>query len=270
VKNLFGNIVPRPPSPAPIALLTDFGTADSYVGAMKAVIASIHAPAPIIDICHTTGAQDIREAAYHLWSCYRFFPQETVFVVVVDPGVGTKRNIILLRMASRWFLAPDNGVLDLVIGDETVESSTSIRTENTRYVLSPVSNTFHGRDIFAPIAAYVSLGVKPRELGDSIDPPQAVRKFVTRKPSRSASVLHIDHFGNIITDIRPEEGHRPSAVKIRGKTVRHWLRNYHEAPEKTVCLILGSSGLVELVRKNGSAAASLKTSPGEPIGVTWT
>jgi S-adenosylmethionine hydrolase len=123
--------------------------------------------------------------------------------------------------------------------------------------------------VFAPIGAYVSLGVTPGELGESIDPPQAVRAFVTGKPARFASVLHIDHFGNIITDIRPEQGYRPSGVTIRGKAVRRWIRTYQEAPAKTVRLILGSTGLVELIEKNGNAAKSLKVRAGAQLGVTW-
>jgi hypothetical protein len=236
---------------------------------MKAVIASVHAGATIIDICHTTGPQNVREASYLLWSCYRFFPRETVFIVVVDPSVGTNRRIILLRMASRWFLAPDNGVLDLVVGDENVESATNIRLTNTPYILSKVSNTFHGRDVFAPIGAYVSLGVTPGELGEPIHPPQAVKTFVTGKPARFASVLHIDHFGNIITDIRPSEGNRPAGVLVRRKTVRRWTGNYQEAPSGTVCLIMGSSGLVELVLKNGNAAETLSVQTGARLGVAW-
>lgn len=269
MKNLFRQIVPRPASSAPIALLTDFGTADPYVGTMKGVIASVHVGAKVIDICHATGPQNVQEASYLLWSCYRFFPHETVFLVVVDPGVGTSRAIVLLRMASRWFLAPDNGVLDLILGDEVVESATRIRLTESPYILSGISNTFHGRDVFAPVGAYLLRGVSPMELGERIDAPKPQSSFVTGKQAGFASVLHIDHFGNIITNIRPTEDDRPTDLSVRGKTVRQWIRNYQEGPENKICMIMGSSGLVELVRKNGSAAAHLKLAPGARLGVHW-
>lgn len=268
MKNLFRQIVPRRASSAPIALLTDFGTADPYVGTMKGVIASVYAGARVIDICHESGPQNIREASYLLWSCYRFFPRESVFLVVVDPGVGTNRTIVLLRMASRWFLAPDNGVLDLVLGDEVVESATRIRLTGSPYLLSEISNTFHGRDVFAPVGAYLLLGVTPMELGDRIDAPKAQSSFVT-KPARFASVLHVDHFGNIITDLRPTEGEHPASLSVRGKAVRRWIRNYQDGPANMICMVMGSSGLVELVLKNGSAAAHLKLAPGAKLGVYW-
>ncbi len=235
---------------------------------MKGVIASIHADAKVIDICHATGPQNIREASYLLWSCYRFFPRETVFIVVVDPGVGTNRSILLLRMASRWFLAPDNGVLDFVLNDEPVESATSIRMTKSPYILSNVSNTFHGRDVFAPIGAFVSLGVAASELGERIDPPRAQSMFVTGRPERFASILHIDHFGNIVTDIRPA-GNRLTGISIKGKTIRRWTSNYREARVGSPCLIMGSSGLVELILKDGHAAKRLHARCGERLGVTW-
>jgi len=236
---------------------------------MKGVIASIHPDATVIDICHSTGPQNVLEASYLLWSCYRFFPRGTLFIVVVDPGVGSDRNILLLRMASRWFLAPDNGVVDLVMGDEAVESTTCVRMTNSPYILSAVSKTFHGRDVFAPIGAYVSLGVLPDELGENIEAPPVHNTFVTGKPERIGLVLHIDHFGNIITNIRSTDGNRPASVSIGGKLVRRWIENYQEAPAKTPCLIIGSSGLVELVVKNDHAGRRLHARSGERLGVLW-
>jgi len=269
VKNFFTQVFTRRSSSAPIALLTDFGTTDPYVGAMKGVIASIRPDATVIDICHTTGPQNVLEASYFLWSCYRFFPRDTLFIVVVDPGVGTDRNILLLRMASRWFLAPDNGVLDFVMGDEAVESTTSIRMTNSPYVLSTVSKTFQGRDVFAPVGAYISLGVLPEELGKKIKAPRIQSTFVTAKSERFGSVLHVDHFGNVISNIRPTDGNRPASVSIGGKVVRRWIKNYQEAPAKIPCVIIGSSGLVELVVKNDHAGRRLHARSGARLGVLW-
>ncbi|MEX1138715.1 MAG: SAM-dependent chlorinase/fluorinase [Bacteroidota bacterium] len=257
------------PSYAPIALLTDFGSEDSYVGTMKGVIASLHPDVRTIDICHSVSRQNVREAAYLLWSSYPFFPQGTVFVVVVDPGVGTDRRILLLRIASRWFLAPDNGVLDFVVGDQVVESATSIALENSRYILSPLSNTFHGRDVFAPIGAFVSLGVPPEEFGKKSDVPLPQNKFVSAKRARFASILHIDRFGNIITDVRPTPKNLPKGLSISGKSIRRWVRTYEEAPSGSPCLIIGSSGLLEVCVKNDHAAKKLKARTGSPIRVLW-
>ncbi|MEX2116126.1 MAG: SAM-dependent chlorinase/fluorinase [Bacteroidota bacterium] len=269
MKNVFRRIFPGRPSFAPLALITDFGSTDPYVGTMKGVIASIHPDAKVIDICHSAGPQNVREASYLLWSCYRFFPRETVFIVVVDPGVGTNRRILLLRTASRWFLAPDNGVLDFVLGDGTAESATSIRMTDTPYILSPVSQTFHARDVFAPVGAFLSLGVSPGQLGEPIDPPIVQSSFVTGKPQRLASILHIDHFGNIITDIRPAGGSRPNGISIKGKIIRRWTSNYREAKPGSPSLIMGSSGLVEIVLKDGHAAKRLHARPGERLKVLW-
>lgn len=237
---------------------------------MKGVLASLFPEVRTIDICHSVPPQNVREAAYLLWSTYRYFPRDTVFVAVVDPGVGGNRRILLLRIASRWFLVPDNGILDFVLGEEPVQSATSIRLKDSPYILSSISHTFHGRDVFAPIAAYVSLGVTPQELGEMIEPPLPKDAFVTKRSERRASILHIDHFGNIITDVRPGENRRPKGISfLRKKVIRHWARNYKEAPSGVPFLIVGSSGLLEVSLKNDHAARKLKVRAGMPVNVLW-
>lgn len=270
MKDILRRFFARRYSYAPVALLTDFGSADSYVASMKGVLSSLFPEGRTIDICHSVAPQNIREAAYLLWSTYRYFPRDTVFVTVVDPGVGSNRRILLLRMASRWFLAPDNGILDFVLAEESVESATSIRMTNSPYILSSISHTFHGRDVFAPVAAYVSRGVAPQELGEMIEPPRSADAFVTEPSERTGSILHIDHFGNIITDVRPVGTKRPMGISlIRKMTIRRWARNYEEAPSGIPFLIIGSSGLLEISLKNDHAARKLKARAGMSINVLW-
>jgi len=251
-----------------LALLTDFGSSDHYAGTMKAVISSVNPAAHVIDISHSVTPQGISEAAYLLWASYRFFPEETIFVIVVDPGVGSDRDILLLRMASRWFLLPDNGVADFVLGDHPVDQTLRVRQRESRYVLSKVSSTFHARDIFAPVASYLALGVSPRELGDPCPAPSR-KNFFCMKPGKTASVLHVDHFGNIITDVRGEDA-QPATVSLKGRKLGRWIKSYAEAPDRVPCLICGSSGLIEIITKNGNAARMLKVKSGAPLRVSWT
>jgi hypothetical protein len=255
-----------PPS-APFALLSDFGVADAYVGTMKGTILSIQPSARFVDISHSVEPGKILSGAYLLWSCYRYFPLGTIFVAVVDPGVGTKRHIVLARAAGRWFLGPDNGLLDLVLGEETPEISRQVRIEGSPYVLSEVSRTFHGRDVFAPMAAYLSRGVAPEEFGPATIPVPRSLPWCRPRTSRGIA-LHVDRFGNIITNV-PLSEEAPVSVSVRSTKVRQWIHTYEEAPGADPCLIRGSSGLMEIVRKNASASARLKLKSGDTFGVHW-
>ena len=203
-----------------VTLLTDFGTKDSYVGIMKGIISGINPDANIIDLCHEIGRQDIFEGAYVLYSSYKFFPAGTIHVAVVDPGVGTKRKIICAKIRDYLFLAPDNGILSLVLTDE--KPRLIIEVTNKKHFLPEISNTFHGRDIFAPVAAYLSKGIDPLKLGKrvkrikEIDFPvptffekrveTRTNKFVHATPTKrgvlKGEVIYIDAFGNLITNIR--------------------------------------------------------------------
>ncbi|MGR3218622.1 MAG: SAM hydrolase/SAM-dependent halogenase family protein, partial [Candidatus Anammoxibacter sp.] len=155
-----------PQSPSIVTLLTDFGLHDEYVGVMKGVILGIDRSARIIDLSHSIKPQDIIGAAYVLLSAYKYFPAGTVNLVVVDPGVGSDRKIICVKTKDHIFLAPDNGILSILIAHETPEII--IEVTNKKYFLPEVSNTFHGRDIFAPVAAHLANGVKPEELGEEL------------------------------------------------------------------------------------------------------
>ncbi|MBI5307823.1 MAG: SAM-dependent chlorinase/fluorinase, partial [Planctomycetes bacterium] len=150
-----------------ITLLTDFGSQDAYVGIMKGVIAGINPSATVIDICHDVQPQDVFGGAYLLFAAYQYFSKGTIHVAVVDPGVGRKRNIVCVEFRDYFFITPDNGLLSFVMQQESPRRI--VMATNTKYFLSSPSNTFHGRDIFAPLAAYMSLGVKLQRLGDKID-----------------------------------------------------------------------------------------------------
>src|SRR6476660_6147886 len=175
-----------------IALLTDFGTRDGYVAAMKAVIKDICPKATIIDISHEVAPQHLEEARFILWLVYNYFPAKTIFVCVVDPGVGTKRKIIAVKTKQYTFLAPDNGLLDLVLAESDVKQSVVVK--NQKYFLKNISKTFHGRDIFSPAAAHLANGIKLTFLGRliSLGKPQRVFINVSQKGNYHGTVIYID------------------------------------------------------------------------------
>lgn len=185
-----------------ITLTTDFGMTDAYVGIMKGVILGINPEASIVDICHTIQPQNVTQAAFVLSTAFPYFPQGTIHLVVVDPGVGTKRRAVILITHQALFVAPDNGVLSYVI-KEAEPRFEAITISNPRFWRSPVSFTFHGRDILAPVAAHLSLGVPPREFGDVI---HSLSVFPRPQPYQGAEgelvghIIHIDRFGNLITN----------------------------------------------------------------------
>jgi len=241
----------------PIALLTDFGLSDHFVGVMKGVIISMNPSVRIIDISHEVPAHDIANGGYLLWSSYRYFPPGTIFVCVVDPGVGSSRRILGVRTRLFTFLAPDNGLLDLVLSEEKHYHAVRIKEHGT-FIAHKVSSTFHGRDVFAPIAADLSLGISLSRMGSRISLPLKHSLFFTSAESGGiARILHIDRFGNLITNLRWSEKKETVGIVVGGKTVRHWIENYAEAPAGRPSLILGSSGLVEIVVKEGKASEVL-------------
>ncbi|MBI2619948.1 MAG: SAM-dependent chlorinase/fluorinase [Ignavibacteriales bacterium] len=256
--------------PPPIALLTDFGLSDQYVGTMKGVIAAINPRTRVIDLSHTVAPQRTRQGAYLLWASYRFFPEGTIFCAVVDPGVGSRRRILAVKTRRAVFLAPDNGILDFVLGDERVHSCVEVQVDKSRYVLTDLSATFHGRDVFAPVAAYLSGGVELGQVGTAILPPSPRNLFVKQKGSRESVVLHIDTFGNVISNIRMTNARASvQSLSVKKSVVAMWVENYRDAPAKRPCLIQGSSGLVEIVVKNASAAKLLKVAVDAELKIRW-
>lgn len=251
-----------------ITLTTDFGMDDTYVATMKGVILSINPQVRIVDICHTINPQNIAQAAFLLSTTYHYFPEGAIHVVVVDPGVGTERKALLLATPQAFFLAPDNGVLSYIIAEASPELE-AIALTNPRFWLSPVSDTFHGRDIFAPVAAHLSLGIPPHEFGDPIPP---IFTFPTPRPQIGEDamlighVIHIDHFGNLITDIEREDLPRGRLfIEVRGHIIDDLSQSYAEGEE--LLAIIGSSERLEVSIKNGSAARFLRAKMGDEVKV---
>jgi S-adenosylmethionine hydrolase len=275
--------------PVPIVTLTtDFGTADGYVGTMKGVVLGIVPDARLVDISHEVGPQDIRQAAYVLYTAYPFFPPYTVHLVVVDPGVGGSRRPVALRTPSGTFVGPDNGVFSYVMAREPVEEL--VELADTRYRLPRVSHTFHGRDIFAPAAAHLAAGVPITALGQPVTDPvtfSSPRLQIT-PAGIVGEVLHADHFGNVITSIgllawrgdelslepafgeardrgRVQFGAGGAAVTVAGQEIAGVHRTYAEvAPGETLALV-GSEGHLEIAVREGSAARILGLRPGDAV-----
>jgi hypothetical protein len=246
-----------------IALLTDFGENDHYAGTMKGVILSINSRATIVDISHHVSPYNVRQAGYLLWASYRSFPDGTIFVCVVDPGVGGKRKIVGVETDRFVFVAPDNGLLDMVRAQEDIHQSYEI-VSAPRIDARSISTTFHGRDVFAPLAAALSQGKSVKQFGRLYKMNKAAPIFYERgKENAEARILHIDRFGNLVTNI-PAKYFDRCAVRIGRSTITTFIRNYDEAPRNTPCIIVGSSGLFEIVLREGSAAERFGVSLQEP------
>lgn len=258
-----------------VTLITDFGDADHYVGVIKGVIAGINPEAEIIDVCHQVNSYDIFDGAYALAQSYRFFPTDTIHLVVVDPGVGTARRPILARTMDYKFVAPDNGVLSLVY--EREESIEVRHITSDHYFLNPVSNTFHARDIFAPVVGWLSKGVEVDKFGELITD---YAKFVSPKPKRVSDqllkgvALRVDKFGNIITNISPEdvpqlfqENPPPFKIIINQQEITRLNLSYTMGKPSEIFAIVGSSGFLEICTNRGSAAKALNASRGAEVGV---
>lgn len=244
-----------------ITLTTDFGLDDHYVGVMKGVVLSL-ATAEIVDLTHTIDSYDIMEAALVVAHAYPYFPPGTVHVVVVDPGVGTERRPLVVEAGGQYFIAPDNGVLSLVLGREP---RAVVRHANrSRYFLPTVSATFHGRDVFAPLAGHLARGVAASEVGEVVT--DAVRLAMAEPQWEGAAtvageVLRVDKFGNLVTNLRPDDvpallgESAPFTLTIGGAAVRQLRRTFGEGAAGEVFLIVGSMGYFEIVARRQSAAA---------------
>jgi hypothetical protein len=255
--------------PFPIlTLTTDFGLADHYVGVMKGVILNICPGARIVDISQEVTPFEIAEGAYTVAQAYRYFPKKTVHVVVVDPGVGTARRPILMEAAGQYFVAPDNGVLAMVYAREKHK----IRLiSNEKLFRKPVSQTFHGRDIFAPVAAHVARGVTPARVGKLIDDylrPSFEKPQRTGKRTWTGRILKIDRFGNIVTnfhvDAFPNLERASFAMVLGPREIGVLARNYAECGPGELFLIVGSSGFLEISLGQGSAAKQIGCQTGAP------
>jgi S-adenosylmethionine hydrolase len=267
-----------------ITLTTDFGLSDAYVAAMKGVILSINPKAKLIDICHTIKPQNIPQAAFVLGTAYQFFPEKTIHVVVVDPGVGTERRAIILRTPSADFVAPDNGVLSYVLQQSStkpVEDNANLQQvelepgmeavtiTKPQFWRSPVSPTFHGRDIFAPVAARLSLGFPPIDFGEAITSVTMLslpHPYQAPDGSLVGHILHIDSFGNLITNIKGDDlpqVKQAITIEVGNQLISGLSRTYAEG--KGLLALIGSSGYLEVSLKGGSACALLNAEVGNEV-----
>ncbi|MBC2713895.1 MAG: SAM-dependent chlorinase/fluorinase [Desulfobacteraceae bacterium] len=262
-----------------ITLITDFGTSDPYVGIMKGVILSVDPSAAIIDITHEIEPQDVSGAAYCIYSAYRYFSPGSIHVVVVDPGVGSHRSIIVLSMAGHYFLAPDNGVLSLILKCGKVDSITKV--ENDVYFLKPVSNTFHGRDIFAPVAGHLSKGLPVDRLGPEIKTDQTAlldlpMPYQSQNGEIVGTVIGVDHFGNLITNIdyqfiQKTFGfviERDLKISIAGHQIAGLSACYRDAGLQSLLAVIGSMGFIEISVNCGSASEFCGESKGSIVTIT--
>ena len=258
-----------------ITLTTDFGLNDHFVGTIKGVILDIIPDVEIVDICHSVQAFDVLDGALTIVQAYSYFPTGTVHVVVIDPGVGTERRPLVVTSDRHHFVAPDNGVLSLVYASEGRLHVRHVTAEH--YYRQPVSNTFHGRDIFAPVAAYLAKRVDPDKFGHEIS--DFVR-FNAPKPKPAEAnalrgvVLKVDRFGNLITNITPQDApalfaERPAPFKIAvGKReITEMQTNYAQGAPGEVFGILGSTGYLEIAANRGSAAQIVGAGKGAEVSL---
>ena len=258
-----------------ITLTTDFGTSDHYVGVMKGVILNINPQVQIVDITHAVPPQDIHGAAFLIDSTYRYFPTGTIHVIVVDPGVGSERRAIVCQTETAYFVCPDNGILTHILRDEGRIHIVAV--ENPAYFLPQVSNTFHGRDIFAPVAAHLSRGVPIDKLGSPttqpiqfpIPSPQVTDKAII------GQVIWIDAFGNLVTNISREilesrEGGNGVVIHAGSAEINHLNRSYAESAIGEVLAILGSFSRLEISINQGNAAQTLGLKRGDAITICMT
>ena len=268
-----------------ITLTTDFGWVDGFVGTMKGVILGINPDVTLIDITHDIAPQNIEQGAFLFAASAKYFPADAIHVVVVDPGVGGARRPIAVQVGETIFVAPDNGVLSLAISDwrAEIESPMShlpspirvVHLNKPEYWLPRVSNTFHGRDLFAPVAAHLSLGVPLEAFGDPIHDwvrlPGCTASF--RAGDQIAGrVLHIDRFGNVITNVDAEMliamDRTHINVHIAGRQVHGLKATFSDAASGQIIALIGSGGQLEVALRDGNAAAALGASVGDEVFVT--
>lgn len=260
-----------------ITFTTDFGLSDHYVGVMKGVILGIQPAAHLVDISHGVQPYDISDGAFTIAQAYGYFPKKTIHVVVVDPGVGSARRPLLAEMAGQYFVAPDNGVLSMVFGRETAAGKRCrVRhITNERYFLQPVSRTFHGRDVFSPVAGYLAAGITPAQFGmriedyirASFDEPTQ-----TGKHTWTGAILKADHFGNLATNFHvdrfPSVRTHAFALHVGLQIITRLALTFSECAPGELFAVVGGSGYIEVAASEGSAAKALGCGASSPVELT--
>ena len=268
-----------------LVFTTDFGLSDSYAGVMKGVALGINPDLSFIDLTHQVAPQNVPQGAFALGVSYRYFPACAIHVAVVDPGVGTARRPVLLQTPDGAFVAPDNGLLSRVLDNYlpggtaasgpvgVPQSVRAFHLTNPDYWLHPVSSTFHGRDIFTPVAAHLSLGVPPERMGERT----GVIEYLPVPQPRvdvdgiRGEITYSDTYGNLISNIPQQlvEGRAIGEIRIRGRSIARLSRTFNDGPAAGLVALVGSHGYLEVAVPNGNAAATLPAGPGEPISVTF-
>jgi S-adenosylmethionine hydrolase len=256
-----------------ITITTDFGTKDGFVGTMRGVIWKICPDAQIADITNEIAPQNVQEGAIALWRAYPFFPNGTVHLAVVDPGVGTQRRPIAAKLGSHYFVAPDNGLLTPIIEDAEQKGLPVkfVHLTNQTFWLQDVSHTFHGRDIFAPVAAYLAKGAQLSELGPAITD---VIRSPLPKPEKTAAgwkaqIAVIDIFGNLTTNLPASavEGNSQLTFRLKGVEVKGLIASYGQRKPGDLVALVDSEGYIEIAVVNGSGAKKLNAQVGDSVEV---
>jgi S-adenosylmethionine hydrolase len=262
--------------PPVVALLTDFGSQDHYVGSLKGAILSVCRDATLVDLAHELPVHDVAAGAFALAASWRDFPEGTIFLAVVDPGVGTARRALALQADGRLFVGPDNGILSLVIED--AEDDVAVREITNAGMMRPeVSATFHARDVFGPVAGHLATGVPLAEVGPVVTDPVRLAALPARSGGIAdwgAQVLHVDRFGNLITNLGRRDldailqtvgNDRNGLVVVLGSHVLPLAVTYADVAEGEACALLGSSGRLEISVNRGSAAQELGAGSGSSL-----
>ena len=268
-----------------LVFTTDFGLTDSYAGVMKGVALDINPELRFVDLTHQVSPQNVAQGAFALGVSYRYFPADAIHVAVVDPGVGTSRRPILMQTPHGTFVAPDNGLLSRVVETylpDMPADSTKVRLPasvqayhltNPDYWLHPVSSTFHGRDIFTPVAAHLSLGVPSKSMGEPICEMEylPIPKPRIEAEAIRGEIIYCDVYGNLISSIPLSliEGRNIGEIRIRGRSITTLSHTFNDVPSSSgLIALVGSHGYLEVAVPNGSAAETLSVGPSEPISVT--
>jgi S-adenosylmethionine hydrolase len=264
------------PAPRIVTLLTDFGLQDHYVAAMKGVMLGVNPRLSFVDISHLIPPQDIRSGAFRLGQAYPCFPAGTIHLAVVDPGVGTDRKAVVASAAGQFFVAPDNGILSWVFHRETKVDLREVTAEH--YFRKPVSSTFHGRDIFAPVAAWISRDIPLHQFGPEYQTPVRLEFPALKRVEGGlleGAVLAVDGFGNLVTNLKPEDvppcdpsGSWPCGIFAGRREIGRFRNTFGEGEAGEIFVIPGSSGYLEIVMRNGSAASALGLGPGSTIRIS--
>ncbi len=256
-----------------ITLLTDFGTKDHYVASMKGVILSINRDCTVVDITHDVTPHNVQEGALILANTYSYFPKGTIHLSVVDPGVGSTRKPLLLVTQHCFFVGPDNGLFAFVTQREKVKQAVVLTKK--KYFLPKVSMTFHGRDIFAPVAAHLSLGVKPDAFGYKANSIEGlgIQRAVIKGRKLLGEILHIDTFGNLVSNIDGKKlfefvRGRSFVIQAGRKVIRGLKRGYWEGNIGELIALIGSGGFLEISVREGSAQKMLKARRGDPVQIS--